>query len=714
MSHTNNPVFELLSVKKTCSSCQSSNSTNNNYGCFHRIYGSDFTFSPGDFIYWDSEDELFLPATEGNCDLLVISVDNCGTWIEVANSGEFKLKNYTLKGPLYINNLGEITNTQSSSKVGFIENGNLYLLIERPVSAVNINGFIRDQRISPQLANYWILGQALTGNSLTLTGQIDSAFSSVNVNETAPSIEYPIYPLLYVKSNDPDTWDSFQDQTATPVNIAALGLNSVIGSASVKISNSIMSHIVASSYINLDKNPSEIYEDNSKIFIGSSNEIALTGKIRTFSLLNSNYVTIEGDVQDSLVTSSYRTRIKNLDRAIVASSGTVYGDTVSNSLVLSSSGNILGNITSSIVNATSPQFNDDIQNSLIVCGDLRVIGFTNNVTIIGYGHRITRSSGSSLFGINQVVEDSPYSALVGQDNTNIFGNHSFISGSSNILRQSNYSLIAGNINKVNELSGSGHHAYILGFSNETINSQLTGIIGEYNTINSSNNVNVFSRNSEIENSSYTGIYSGADATIRNSTFCSVFNGSGNNEILNNSYMCTILNGWAADIVNSSYCITINNDDDIINSYKSISLTGDIINGTQCLIASHNSSSIQYASSCTIIGGIANEIIGTDLNTIENTIILGNSCESRYSNQYIIGNLNDNQSDSLLEVGGGNGATRRNAFRVLRNGVTESDGVALKISASTPTSPLDCQLYAKSDGLYLYHSGVHYRVNLTVV
>lgn len=128
MSH-NEPVFELLKEEHHHCGCDEDHHFRVECGREHRIYGEDFQFLPGDFIYWDSTQLKYLSAVEGKCDLLVLRVDRYGTWIEAANIGEFKIKNFTLKGALYLNSLGELTNTQTTTKLGFIENGHLYLNI---------------------------------------------------------------------------------------------------------------------------------------------------------------------------------------------------------------------------------------------------------------------------------------------------------------------------------------------------------------------------------------------------------------------------------------------------------------------------------------------------------------------------------------------------------------------------------------------------------
>jgi len=64
---------------------------------------------------------------------MVTRVDSFGTWFEAANVGEFNSKVFTLKGAVYIDANGALTNTITRTKVGFIENGHLYLSIERVI-----------------------------------------------------------------------------------------------------------------------------------------------------------------------------------------------------------------------------------------------------------------------------------------------------------------------------------------------------------------------------------------------------------------------------------------------------------------------------------------------------------------------------------------------------------------------------------------------------
>lgn len=99
------------------------------YGRLHRIFDSNIDFVPGEFIYWDSTSGKYLKAVEGKCDLLVLHVDECGTWFEGVNSGEIQLNKFDLKGRLFIDKLGNLTNTKTLTCIGFIENGNLYMSI---------------------------------------------------------------------------------------------------------------------------------------------------------------------------------------------------------------------------------------------------------------------------------------------------------------------------------------------------------------------------------------------------------------------------------------------------------------------------------------------------------------------------------------------------------------------------------------------------------
>lgn len=122
------PVFEMLEEEGPCGCEQPPQ----HIPCdgFHRIFLSAFTFNPGDFIYWDSTTSAYLPAVEGKCDLYVARIDPFRTWLAASNYGEFSIRNFTLKGPVYIDATGALTNTITATKVGFIENGHLYLNIQ--------------------------------------------------------------------------------------------------------------------------------------------------------------------------------------------------------------------------------------------------------------------------------------------------------------------------------------------------------------------------------------------------------------------------------------------------------------------------------------------------------------------------------------------------------------------------------------------------------
>ena len=96
----------------------------------HVIYRTN-AFAIGDFVYYNTSNEDYRKAVEGKCDFMVVNVDNCGTWFEVAFYGEFQTRNYDLMGELFIDDTGTLTNTPTATKVGFIENGNLYLFIDR-------------------------------------------------------------------------------------------------------------------------------------------------------------------------------------------------------------------------------------------------------------------------------------------------------------------------------------------------------------------------------------------------------------------------------------------------------------------------------------------------------------------------------------------------------------------------------------------------------
>lgn len=143
------PAFEL--AESDCHQCGEHSAPHFNIECGHehRIFGVNITHKPGDFIYWDSELELYVPAVEDKCDLMVLRVDRYGTWFEAANIGEFQLKNFTLKGAVYIDYVGELTNTITNTKVGFIENGHLYLSIQSRGAVIEQTGLI----LKPQTTN---------------------------------------------------------------------------------------------------------------------------------------------------------------------------------------------------------------------------------------------------------------------------------------------------------------------------------------------------------------------------------------------------------------------------------------------------------------------------------------------------------------------------------------------------------------------------------
>jgi len=139
------PAFEL--VESDCHQCGEHTTPNFYIECshLHKIYQVNITHLPGDFIYWDSAIGAYVPAVENKCDLMVLRVDPYGTWFEAANVGEFRLKNFTLKGPVYIDYTGELTNTKTNTKIGFIESGNLYLSIQTTseyIGVYNLNGLV--------------------------------------------------------------------------------------------------------------------------------------------------------------------------------------------------------------------------------------------------------------------------------------------------------------------------------------------------------------------------------------------------------------------------------------------------------------------------------------------------------------------------------------------------------------------------------------------
>lgn len=237
-------VFELL-AERGCG-CHGGH---HGVGCDgrHRIY-IDHAFKNGDFIYYDTVTKTYKLAIEGHCDFLVLHVDRCNTWIEVASTGVFILRNYTLTGHLYINSLGSITNTVTNTKLGFIENGIIYLLIEQsttqstgttqvnsdwnattgvaqilnkpvipdayslPVASSTILGgvkigsgfgltpdgtisvlgvqgnYIDNQKAVKQVANMWIGGNILSGDSISINDSATNNYFSAIIASSVSSI----------------------------------------------------------------------------------------------------------------------------------------------------------------------------------------------------------------------------------------------------------------------------------------------------------------------------------------------------------------------------------------------------------------------------------------------------------------------------------------------------------------------------------------------
>ena len=133
--HHHDQVFELLDANEHHHHCE--HDEHPICGHVHKITGTNIQFKVGDFIYWNSTLGVYALAIEDHCDLMVTRVNRNKTWFEAANHGDFELKNYVLKGELFINATGELTNVKTNTKVGFIDAGHLYLLIEQPSTQVN-------------------------------------------------------------------------------------------------------------------------------------------------------------------------------------------------------------------------------------------------------------------------------------------------------------------------------------------------------------------------------------------------------------------------------------------------------------------------------------------------------------------------------------------------------------------------------------------------
>jgi hypothetical protein len=207
----------------------------------------------------------YLTAVEGKCDLMVLRVDPYGTWFEAANIGEFQIKNFTLQGTVYIDYVGELTETATDTKVGFIENGHLYLSIQGassgggepytlPIASETVLGgikigstleidaggvldvgdgtFIKNQKLAAQIANEWISGSIYAGDELTLAGSNSNVFGGFRITESIVDEDLPVdNPYYYVGmyfnliglsityGRDPDTWEPLEGYTLKNVDI---------------------------------------------------------------------------------------------------------------------------------------------------------------------------------------------------------------------------------------------------------------------------------------------------------------------------------------------------------------------------------------------------------------------------------------------------------------------------------------------------------------
>lgn len=267
--HDLDPAFEL--GDSDCHSCGEHSAPHFNIECGHehRILGTNITFLPGDFVYWDSELESYVPAVEGLCDLMILRVDIHGTWFEAANIGEFQIKDFEISGSVYLDSTGKLTNTETNTKIGFIEEGHIYLSIQPtssggggtpytlPVATTSVLGgvkvgptleidgagvldindgaFIKNQKASAQVGNAWIDGSIYTGEDIEVAGDTSNVLSGFKIAEsiiiedlfTGSTFNSTLYTDFYTQwisdsvayGRNPETWEPLEGYVLKNVDL---------------------------------------------------------------------------------------------------------------------------------------------------------------------------------------------------------------------------------------------------------------------------------------------------------------------------------------------------------------------------------------------------------------------------------------------------------------------------------------------------------------
>lgn len=167
-------------------------------------------------------------------------------------------------------------------------------------------------------------------------------------------------------------------------------------------------------------------------------------------------------------------------------------------------------------------------------------------------------------------------------------------------------------------------------------------------------LNVGATTNHVGNGSYNSILSGKNNNIENASYSSILSGIDN----------TIWTKNQSDseknlICGGRYNFISGNNNSIVGGYTN--RIGAYLDGDTWCPTDYK------PDGCSIICGSYNKI-NTITNNVKDSCVAGNNLVSSYSNQFIIGQYNDNQSDSLFEVGNGSSnSNRTNAFSVTNDG-----------------------------------------------
>jgi hypothetical protein len=636
--------FELVS--SDCHQCGEHSAPHFNIECGHehRIFGTNITHNPGDFIYWDDTLKSYLTAVEGKCDLMVLRVDPYGTWFEAANIGEFQIKNFTLQGTVYIDYVGELTETATDTKVGFIENGHLYLSIQGassgggepytlPIASETVLGgikigstleidaggvldvgdgtFIKNQKLAAQIANEWISGSIYAGDELSLAGSNSNTLSGYNVSETIvnesrktpPSYDEYEYTSFYTnwiwcsinstKDVDAGEYLTFAElllvwpemPTTYDEDFYVQWLNTNIANSKV-ISNY--------EYLTLD----ELQTILGGAYLGPVNTIPiieLNGKGLN-NVFGSYNVNIIKSILNTVAGSS------EVDIGEVAASVNSESNTVLGSRYGTIKGNISGIYGNSVIGSDGFSIINSIKCS-IFASTSTVLGNVdsrseNSVVVSSNGSQLLHGIDSTLLSSDNVVvsKDSYRSIISGYYvilNEAVYD--SIVKGIQLTLNGEVYNSLVFVSSSTLEVTSSIWSSLILG-DGLSISSGLIGsiIVAESVAITGNlSNVAVFGERHLITNSSYL-LVSGANHEISESSHACISGDS--NKILNYSYQSSVF-GSGNTISDYSNAASVFGARNTITDYSYYSMIGG---GQDNLIENHS-----YMSS--IVNGYENKI-----------------------------------------------------------------------------------------------------------